>query len=100
VQLPITISIDRQPPLARLLCRGNIVALTLGSRGRLGIERRDGTRDEVDVDTRSTVFTSLIVLRFRVGNGSESLALPRSSLGNEAHRQLRVWLKWRASASV
>ncbi len=99
MQLPITVLIDRQQPLARLLCRGDIVALLLGTEGRLGIERRNGTRDEAAVDSRTTIFNSLVVLRFRVGGRSESLVLPRSSLGNDAHRQLRVWLKWRASAS-
>lgn len=100
MQLPITVPIDRQQPLARLLCRGDIVALLLGTEGRLGIERRNGTRDEAAVDSRTTIFNSLVVLRFRVGGRSESLVLPRSSLGNDAHRQLRVWLKWRASAAA
>jgi len=72
----------------------------LGSDGRLGFERRDGTRDMADVDSQTTIFTSLVVLRLRVGSHNESLVLPRSSLGTDAHRQLRVWLKWRASASV
>ncbi len=100
MQLPITVLIDRQQPLARLLCRGDIVALLLGTEGRLGIERRDGTRDEAAVDSRTTIFNSLVVLRFRVGDRCESLVLPRSSLDNDAHRQLRVWLKWRASAAA
>jgi hypothetical protein len=100
VQLPITVLINRQQPLARLLCRGDIVALLLGTEGRLGIERRDGTRDEAAIDSRTTIFNSLVVLRFRVGGYNESLVLPRSSLGNDAHRQLCVWLKWRASAAA
>jgi hypothetical protein len=100
VQLPVTIRIHRSHLLARLLCRGNVVALMLGSDGLLGIERRDGSHDEATVDSRTTIFTALVVLRFRVGSRGESLVLPRSSLGTDVHRQLRVWLRWRASAAV
>ncbi len=76
------------------------MAVTLRDDGRLGIERRDGARVEADVDAQTTIFTALVVLRFRVAGRSDTLVLPRSALGNDAHRRLRVWLKWRASVSA
>jgi hypothetical protein len=98
VQLPITISIGRQQPLARLFCRGDITALTLYADGRLLIERNDGMQLEAVVEPESTQFTCLLILRLRVNDRVESLVLPRAAIGAEAHRRLRVWLKWKASA--
>lgn len=96
MRLPVTIAVCRDHWLARRLCGGDIVALTLCPDGRLKIERRDGTRDEAEVEPATTVFTRLVILRLRVAGRVESLVLPRTATGAEAHRQLRVWLQWRA----
>ena len=96
MQLPITISIDRMPLLARLLCRGDIVALTLLADGRIEAERRDGSLDMAQVEPGTTLFSNLVILRLRVAGRVESLVLPHAATGAAAHRQLRVWLRWRA----
>lgn len=100
MQLPIKILIERQQLLVRLLCRGDMVALTLHADDHMLIERRDGTQAEAVVELETTVFTGLIILRLRVDDRVESLVLPRAAVGAEAHRRLRVWLKWQANASV
>lgn len=100
MQLPIKISIDRQPPLARLLCRGDIVALSLRADGRLEIERRDGAWGEAEIESGTTIYARLVVLRMRINDCIESLVLPRTAIGDDAHRRLRVWLEWRANASA
>jgi hypothetical protein len=97
MRLPVTIAIRRSHPLAWLLCQRDVVTLTLSADGRLFIERQDGTRVEADVHPETTVFPWLVVLLWRAGEtGLESLALPRAATGAEAHRQLRLWLKWQA----
>lgn len=96
MQLPITISIDRTPPLARLLCRGDMVALRLLADGLIEAERRAGTRVMAQVEPGTTIFTKLVILRLRVADRVESLVLSHAATGAEAHRQLRVWLRWRA----
>ncbi len=94
--LPIAIPIDRQQPLARLLCRGDMVALRLLADGLIEAERRDGTRVMARVEPGTTLFTKLVILRLRVADRVESLVLSHAAMGAEAHRQLRVWLRWRA----
>ena len=69
VLLPITLLIDRQPLLARLLCRGDIVVLTLHADGSLRVERRDGSLDEAEVGSGTTAYVGLIILRLRAENG-------------------------------
>jgi len=100
VRLPIAIAICRDRLPARLLCRGDIVALTLHADRRLVVGRRGGASEETDVESDTTVSPWLVVLRLRSGEGRESLAIPPMATGAEAHRRLRVWLKWRASAAA
>jgi hypothetical protein len=95
MRLPLRIPIGRDHPLARLLCRGDIAALTLGADGRLAIERRDGSAAEAAVDPATTVFPWLVVLRCRIDGQRESFVLPPQATGAAAHRRLRVWLDWR-----
>jgi hypothetical protein len=98
--LPLSLALDRRPWLARLLCRGDIAALLLGADGRLSVVRRDGARESVVLEAATTVFTALVILRMRSQRGREALAVPVSALGAEAHRRLRVWLRWRALPSL
>lgn len=93
MRLPVTLPIQRSHPLARLLSRGEVAALTLRADGRLGLEFRDGRFAEAEVARDTTVFTALVVLRYRVAGRSGSLVLPQPALGADAHRRLRVWLR-------
>jgi hypothetical protein len=79
--------------------RGMVRALTLGADGRLTLVRVDGSATTCEVDYATTVFSWLIVLRARTAAGMESLTLPIDALGTEAHRQLRLWLNWKASVA-
>lgn len=98
MQLPATLPIRRSRPLARLLCRRDIAALTLRPDGLIGIEHGDGTRAECPVHPQTTVFPWLVVLLYRIGGGRlESLVLPRAAMEADDHRRLRVWLKWKAT---
>ncbi|MEW6514723.1 MAG: hypothetical protein AB1443_12060 [Pseudomonadota bacterium] len=97
--MPITIAIDRRQPLARLLCRGDIVALTLHADGRLEIERR-GAWVKAEIESSTTIYTRLVILRMRINDRIESLVLPRTATGDDALRRLRVWLKCKANALV
>ncbi len=74
-------------------------SLTLKADGGLEIARRDGSRREAQVLPSTTVFPWLIVLSFRVDGEKESLPLPVDALGIEAHRHLRLWLKWKANVA-
>ena len=99
MRLPVTLSIRRTHPLARLLCRGDVVTLTLGADGRLELGRADGSVEAAAVLPQTTVFPWLVVLNCRVGGRAESLAIPRPAMDAEAHRQLRLWLRWKAVTS-
>ena len=100
MRLPLFIAIERKKILARLLCRADVVGLTLRADGRLDIERADGSHDDGDVDASTTVFSFLIVLRYRQPGRIASLVLPCSATGPEAHRRLRVWLRCRVRTGV
>ncbi|MDP2810466.1 MAG: hypothetical protein Q8O34_10005 [Rhodocyclaceae bacterium] len=81
--------------LALTLRHGNAVAtLTLKADGRIGIDGKDAA-----VHPQTTVFPRLIVLLAKTGNGTKTWVLPVDALGREGHRQLRLWLKWKASAA-
>ncbi|MFN3884502.1 MAG: hypothetical protein ACK4Q4_07050 [Rhodocyclaceae bacterium] len=96
MQLPLSLRIDHGHWLARLLCRNDIEALNLGADGRLVIVRRSGAREEAEVDGETTVFARFVILRMRLGHRRQTLVLPPSAIGVDAHRRLRVWLRWRA----
>ena len=96
MQLPIRLAVCRRHPLAWLLSRGNVVAVTLLADGHLMVERSDGSSAAAIVHPQTTVFSWLVVLLWRVDNRLESLALPRVAMAAESHRQLRLWLRWRA----
>lgn len=72
-------------------------ALKLQPDGSLDWIEADGSAANYRVDATTTVLPWLIVLRLTGRNGGRSLVLPGDALGAEAHRQLRVWLRWRVS---
>ncbi len=75
-----------------------LTAITLRSDGALEIKYRNGESARVLVDARSTVFSWLVVLLMRKDGQLLALTLPHDALGVEAHRQLRLWLRWVADA--
>ncbi len=82
------------------LCRQAIAALRLRDDGRIDLIADDGLVQEASVLPDTTVMTRLIVLIARptgLSKGKVILVLPVDAVGAEAHRRLRVWLKWRAA---
>jgi len=100
MRVPLFIPVERDTFAARLLCRGDVSGLLLRADGRIEVERADGTRVEAEVDGSTTVFVTLIVLRYRIRDHLASLVLPRAAVGAESHRRLRVWLRCRAKTGV
>lgn len=97
--LPLRIGIQREHWLARLCCPSDLTALILGADGRLGVERQ-GKREEVVLSYATTVFAALVILHLRSGKRREAFAIPTVAVGTEAHRRLRIWLRWRARAEA
>jgi hypothetical protein len=97
VQLPVTLALSPFP-FAKY-CRSAAVSLTLKANGMLEIEQADATRCECSVHPHTTVFGWLVVLLYRCDRRVESLVLPRGRLSARAHRQLRLWLRWKAATS-
>ena len=74
-----------------------VAALTLRSDGNPEIEYRNGEHIHVQVDGRTTVFPWLVVLLMNREGRILALTLPRDALEADAHRQLRLWLRWRTN---
>ena len=77
---------------------GRTAALTLHADGRLSLLCQDGSSVDGQVDPATTVFPWLIVLLVKTAEKNEALVLPVDALGREGHRQLRLWLRWKANA--
>lgn len=75
-----------------------LAAITLRSDGELEIEYRDGEFAKVLVDECTTVFSWLVVLLMRRDGRLLAVTLPNDTLGVNAQRQLRLWLRWVADA--
>jgi hypothetical protein len=73
------------------------IALTLRRDGEVEIAYRDGVREQVLVDARSTVTAWLVVLLVRGRGRCQALSLPRDAVATDQHRQLRLWLRWIAA---
>ncbi len=85
--------------LRRHILRPPLLALTLKADGALEVEFSDGRRGVVQVRPQTTVFPWLVALLLRSEGHGLALALPPDALAGEGHRQLRLWLRWRASAT-
>jgi hypothetical protein len=84
--------------LARILSlRRKLVGLKLKANGKLDVIREDDQLIDCGVSPETSVFPWLVVLRLKAGNTTETLVMPQDSLGTEGHRQLRTWLRWRAT---
>lgn len=108
----IALFVAQPPPPARL---AGLVALAIS----LGAGRRQAvpTRLRLDPDGRLQVWRDatwrpaqvlagsvawpwLIVLRWRENGRYHSLPLPPDALSADAHRRLRVWLRWKAGGAA
>lgn len=63
------------------------------------VETVAGNRDTATVLLQTTVLPGLIVLLLRLGGRTTALSLPTDAMGTEAHRQLRLWLRWQVVSS-
>jgi len=79
--------------------RSVAMGLVLGGDGRIQIVGADGTATEIVVHPHTLVLSFLVVLLFRQEGRLRSLTLLADSLEHEDFRQLRLWLRWRATAT-
>lgn len=81
-----------------------VAALHLGVGGELEVEMKVGAGDTpigaATILPQSTVMPDLVVLLLRVGGRRVCLVLPPDATGTEAHRLLRLWLRWRSSSTA
>lgn len=80
-----------------LLQRRMPVAIKLGAEGQMRLIDADGIEREYQIQSDSTVLPWLVVLRYKTEGSCDSLVLPVDAIGTDGHRQLRTWLRWRAS---
>ena len=75
-----------------------VAALHLGRAGQIEVETKVGAREAATVLPQSTVLPGLVVLLLRRDGRRCALALPlpTDASGPQAHRRLRLWLKWQA----
>lgn len=72
-------------------------AMKLQADGLLRLLDIEGTETECQIQPDTTVMPWLVVLRYKMRGEVDSLVLPVDALGSNGHRQLRTWLRWRAS---
>ncbi len=80
----------KQPGATRLRAKAD---------GQLEIWREGGWKP-VKARPDSVALPWLIVLRWREGRRSHSLVLPPDALPGDAHRRLRVWLRWKVDTAA
>jgi len=80
----------RATPVQTLLLRGDGQLETVGA---------GGTANEAMVHSHTLVLSFLIVLLYRQQGRLRSLTLLGDSLAVEDFRQLRLWLRWRSTAT-
>lgn len=79
--------------------RHRIVALRLLDDGKLEVATKLGAGGAATVLPQTVILPGLIILLLRIGGRGERLVLPTDATGAAAHRQLRLWLRWRVSAT-
>lgn len=80
----------RRPPFA---------ALSLRADGQVDASREDGSSATFRVLSDTTVLSWLVVLRLRGEEGVVALTLPPDAIDG-GHRELRLWLRYKASATA
>ena len=86
--------------LARVRRVSPVETLLLSGDGRLETVGAGGTASEAIVHPHTLVLSFLVVLLYREEGRLRSMTLLRDSLTAEDFRQLRLWLRWRATAST
>ncbi|MCF8198407.1 MAG: hypothetical protein K9J42_06550 [Sulfuritalea sp.] len=77
-----------------------VAGLTLHGDGRLETVGIDGTASEAFVQPQTVVWWFLVVLLYRQDGRLRSTVLLADSFDSDDFRQLRIWLRWRACASI
>lgn len=75
-------------------------ALVLGSDGTVGLIGKDGGETAGRVHASTTVFSWLVVLRLTTASGLLSMVCPKDAFDADGHRQLRLWLRQKASGEA
>ena len=75
-------------------------SLTLRADGAIEALRADGSAATLRVLTDTTVLPWLVVLRLDGGDGRIALVLPPDAVADGGHRELRLWLRWKATSSA
>ena len=75
-------------------------SLTLRDEGKFEKVGADGTVTEAAVHPHTMVTAPLIVLLYREEGRIGAMTLASDSLAGEDARELRLWLRWRASAAT
>ncbi|MDD5250552.1 MAG: hypothetical protein PHY45_16365 [Rhodocyclaceae bacterium] len=86
--------------LRRHVLRPPLQALTLKADGELEVQCSDGRCGAAAIHPQTAVFSWLVTLQLRIDGRNVALALPPDALEAEGHRQLRLWLRWKASAAT
>ena len=73
--------------------------MILESDGGIEIVGADGTASEAVVHPHTLVLSFLVVLLYRQQGRLRSMTLLEDSLPDEDFRQLRLWLRWRSTAT-
>jgi hypothetical protein len=77
-----------------------VSALVLGGDGSIEKVGADGTASKAVVHPHTLVLSFLVVLLYRSEGRLGSLTLLGDSLADDDFRQLRLWLRWRATADA
>ena len=85
--------------LARIRRPPAVASLVLGGDGMFEIVGADGTANEAVVHPHTVVLSFLVVLLYRQQGRLHSMTLLGDSISEEDFRQLRLWLRWRSTAT-
>ncbi len=85
--------------LARVRRPLAVVSVIMGGDGSIEIVGADGTASEAVVHPHTLVLSFLVVLLYRCHGRLHALTLFGDSLAEEDFRQLRLWLRWRPTAT-
>ena len=101
ISLPIVLKLTLWGGLAVSLAiaamHSQTATLTLFPDGHLTLVNKDGHSVDGRVDLASTVFPWLAIVLVKTVEKTVVLVLPVDALGENGHRQLRLWLNWKLS---
>lgn len=84
----------------RRVLRPPFAAVTLRADGTIEALRADGSSAMLRVLADTTVFSWLVVLRLDGGDAKAALVLPPDAVADGGHRELRLWLRWKATSTA